>query len=247
MFTHVCICMNTPDICVCASPNFHIVLYILTGVCATTLLWQTPQTGFSSSEILDCSFFFTSFQVFHLLIPFLFLSPFSSPFLFFFLRRYFVLPYFFFSFYLKLYYSSYIFYLFSFMFPFHHPTVLYSYSPALKKILLWFPSFSLPAFLIHFFYPFSFTPVLYILPPLLSLIIFSCFLFFSFLFRGIRIVANSACYLLYVRPSARVYQRSSLWTYFREIYYWGLLSKSVKGLRIWLKSDKNTGLYAGGP
>lgn len=106
----------------------------------------------------------------------------------------------------------------------HCPLLAFS---CFQKCLLWFSSFSLPTFLIHFFYPFTFTPVLYILPPLLSLIIFSCFLF---LFWGnIRIVANSACYLLYVCPSTHMYHRSSLCTYFREIYYWGLLSKSVEG------------------
>ena len=36
-------------------------------------------------------------------------------------------------------------------------------------------------------------------------------------------------------------QSDSHWTYFREIWYWGLLWKSFEKFQIWLKSGKNVG------
>ena len=58
------------------------------------------------------------------------------------------------------------------------------------------------------------------------------------IFRRFRIVARSARWLHHVRPSASLYQRSSHWTDFREIWYWRgvLLRKSIEELRVSLKS-----------
>ena len=43
-----------------------------------------------------------------------------------------------------------------------------------------------------------------------------------FLYRSVRIVVKSVCYIRHVRPSVRMYQRGSNWT---EIWYCGLLWK----------------------
>jgi len=44
------------------------------------------------------------------------------------------------------------------------------------------------------------------------------------------------------RPSvSTLYQRSSYWMDFREIWYWGFVWKFVQELRNYLKSDTNTG------
>jgi hypothetical protein len=53
--------------------------------------------------------------------------------------------------------------------------------------------------------------------------------------------------LLYVHPSVRMYQRGSVWTYFREIWYWVLLWSCVEKVQIWLKSDKNMGHFTWRP
>lgn len=106
VFTHVCTCMSTPDICVCASLNFNIVLHILTRVCATTFWWETPQAGLfflpylfprlSSSDTFSISFaILVSIPIFLLL------------------HHCFVRPYFFFSFILTPYYSPLLFSSFS--------------------------------------------------------------------------------------------------------------------------------------
>jgi hypothetical protein len=73
------------------------------------------------------------------------------------------------------------------------------------------------------------------------------------IFRSFRINSEKTPFSLVasVRPSicpsvclsVRVYQRISHWTDFREIWYWGLLRKSVEKLQICLKSDNNIGQF----
>ena len=41
--------------------------------------------------------------------------------------------------------------------------------------------------------------------------------------------------------TVHMYKCSTHWTYFYQIFYWGLSWESVKKLHIWLKLDKNTG------
>jgi hypothetical protein len=50
-----------------------------------------------------------------------------------------------------------------------------------------------------------------------------------------------------VRPSLRMYQLASHRTASREIWYWGLLRKSVEKIQIWLKSDKSIGHFTWRP
>jgi len=62
-------------------------------------------------------------------------------------------------------------------------------------------------------------------------------------FRCIRVVAKSSCYLRLVRPSVRIFQCNFHLTYLCAICYRRLLREYVDIIQIWLKLNKNTGQF----
>ena len=62
-----------------------------------------------------------------------------------------------------------------------------------------------------------------------------------FVIRRFCVVAKAAYCLSHVGPSVRMYHRGSYWTDFHEIWYCGLLWKSVRKIQICLQWDKHIG------
>jgi hypothetical protein len=65
-------------------------------------------------------------------------------------------------------------------------------------------------------------------------------------FRSVFMVAKSAQYLRHACPSVRMYQRGSHRTDFREIWYGVLVWRSAEKIKIWLKLEKNIGIFTWG-
>jgi hypothetical protein len=63
------------------------------------------------------------------------------------------------------------------------------------------------------------------------------------IFRRVRKIAKSDCYLRRVCLSVRIEQLGSHWTDFHEILYLKIFRKSVEKIKVLLKSDKNDGYF----
>jgi hypothetical protein len=67
------------------------------------------------------------------------------------------------------------------------------------------------------------------------------------LFRRVRKIAKSDCYLQHVCLSVRIEQLGSHWTGFYEIWDFGIFRKYVEKTQVALKSDKNNGYFTWRP